>query len=225
MGTRGCLPSTGTRVSHKCLTGPPRTALGQLAGAWGMESSGTSRLRVEGQGCHVVLRPDPDAAQAIENWRWMLDRAHDGWGAKRIASALNRERIPSPDAGRQRTCQRSKHEVTGKWSARSVLELLRNPLIVALQMYGRRSEGRHRRLGSDGRPRELREEEWNGGKCDSSITPTRSLSELSSRSNRCTTVQSGGRFSRSLMSAGRHNVVYLARKILGSTRWRVGLLT
>ena len=114
------------------------------------------------QGCHVVIRPDPDAAQAIDNWRWMLDRAADGWGAKRIASDMNRRRIPSPDAGRRRRDRDCRHEVTGKWSGRSVLELLRNPLIVAVQTYGRRSEGRHRRLGAEGRPRYLHEEERNG---------------------------------------------------------------
>jgi hypothetical protein len=50
-----------------------------------------------------------------------------------------------------------KHLVIGKWSPNTVAELCRNPLIIAVQQYGKRSEGKIRRLGADG-PRLLEDD-------------------------------------------------------------------
>jgi len=87
-------------------------------------------------------------------WILMLDLAHQGWGAKRITNYLNKLGIPSPDAGRIRMDHDVPHYVSGRWNARTVLELLRNSTILGILVYGQRSEGGIRRLGADG-PRKL----------------------------------------------------------------------
>ncbi len=69
---------------------------------------------------------------------------------------FNSEGIPSPDAGRIRHDHGVPHVVTGKWGHTTVLELSRNPFAVGIQEFGRRSEGKHRRLGANG-PRILNE--------------------------------------------------------------------
>jgi DNA invertase Pin-like site-specific DNA recombinase len=99
-------------------------------------------------GCHVRVVPDDPLKIAV--WLEILALKEKGWGIKRIAAHLNERGIPSPDAGRTRTDQGVSHRVSGKWSANTVGELCRNPIIVGVQRYGRRSEGKLRRLGPSG---------------------------------------------------------------------------
>ncbi len=75
---------------------------------------------------------------------------------KKIALRLNDMGIPSPDAGRVRRDHGSAHRVTGKWHQNTVRDLCTNPIIAGIKEYGRRSEGRYRRVGVGG-PRELEE--------------------------------------------------------------------
>jgi hypothetical protein len=110
---------------------------------------------VRQQGCHV--RVMPKFPEKIAVWLQILAWKEQGWGIKRIAKALNDRGIPSPDAGRTRTDRGVKHYVTGKWSQNTVAELCRNPIIVGFQEYGKRSEGKIRRLGKAG-PRLLEDE-------------------------------------------------------------------
>ena len=56
--------------------------------------------------------------------------------AKRIAKHLNDLGVPSPGAGRQRKDHGVLHRVTGKWGARTILELCRNCAIIGLKEYG-----------------------------------------------------------------------------------------
>lgn len=112
--------------------------------------------RVREPGAHVRIMPKDTDKLAI--WRYILDLKDKGWGAPRIAKHLNSLGIPSPDAGRTRTDHGVKHLVSGKWSTRSVLELCRNPAIIGMLSFGRRSDGTHRRLGKDG-PRVLNEKD------------------------------------------------------------------
>jgi len=106
------------------------------------------RRRVREPGCHVQIRPkDPEK---IAIWLFILELAKSGWGAKRITNKLNEMGVPSPDAGKVRHDHGVAHRISGKWNSRTVLELLRNPAIIAVQQYGRRSEGAHRRLGVGG---------------------------------------------------------------------------
>ncbi len=104
--------------------------------------------RVRQPGCHV--RVAPRDADKIAVWLQILDWKAQGWGFKRIARELNERGIPSPDARRTRTDHGVKHRVSGKWSPGTVAELCRNPIIIGIQEYGRRSEGKIRRLGADG---------------------------------------------------------------------------
>jgi hypothetical protein len=110
--------------------------------------------RVQQAGCHVRVVPDDPAKLAV--WMQILALKEQGWGCKRIANFLNERRIPSPDAGRVRTDHGARHQVTGKWKHNTVAELCRNPIILGVQQYGRRSEGTIRRLGAEG-PRLLDE--------------------------------------------------------------------
>ncbi len=104
--------------------------------------------RVRMAGCHV--RHLPDNEEKLTNWLWMLEMKEAGWGIKRIANRLNELNIPSPDAGRTRTDQGETHLVSGRWSPTAVSSLCRNPLIIGIREYGRRSEGKHRRTSQNG---------------------------------------------------------------------------
>jgi DNA invertase Pin-like site-specific DNA recombinase len=110
---------------------------------------------VRQSGCHV--RVVPKFPEKIAVWLQVLAWKSQGWGAKRIAKELNDRGIPSPDAGRIRTDHGVKHFVSGKWSHRTVLDLCQNATILGIQEYGKRSEGKIRRLGEDG-PRVLDEQ-------------------------------------------------------------------
>jgi hypothetical protein len=111
---------------------------------------------VQQSGCHV--RVFPDDFEKIAVWLQILELKAKGWGVKRIAQYLNDRGIPSPDAGRTRTDHGVKHLVSGKWNHNSVGELCRNPVILGIQQYGMRSEGKIRRLGNAG-PRLLEEKD------------------------------------------------------------------
>ncbi len=128
---------------------PPYGHVRVLVNAAGnvIETLPTGR-RVRQPGCHVRWKAaDQDK---IMVWILILDLKHKGWGAKRIARYLNNLGIPSPGAGRMRKDHGIKHRVSGKWCARTILELCSNAAILAIKEYGNRSEGWHRRLGADG---------------------------------------------------------------------------
>src|SRR5439155_279454 len=89
-------------------------------------------------GCHVRVAPHDPVKIAV--WLQILELKAKGWGLKRIAKHLNDRNVPSPDAGRTRTDQGVKHRVSGKWNHNTVGELCRNPAILGVQQYGKRSE-------------------------------------------------------------------------------------
>ncbi len=105
-------------------------------------------------GHHVRFLPHDEEKIAI--WCMMLEWRAAGESCKRIAARLNGIGIPSPDAGRVRRDHGSTHRVPGKWHANTVRDLCANPIIAGIKEYGRRSEGRYRRVGIGG-PRELEE--------------------------------------------------------------------
>jgi DNA invertase Pin-like site-specific DNA recombinase len=114
-------------------------------------------------GSHTEIRPKDGAK--IRGWGMMLEWwVKNGWGTKRIAAELNALGIPSPDAGRTRTENGRRHRVSGTWTPSTVRALLSNRAIVAVKQYGVQSEGAHRRLGPDGRPRLLDEADECDGK-------------------------------------------------------------
>ena len=105
-------------------------------------------------GHHVRFLPRDD--EKIGLWCMMLEWRAAGDSCKKIAARLNEMGIPSPDAGRVRRDHGSTHRVPGKWHPNTVRDLCSNPIIAGIKEYGRRSEGRYRRLGIGG-PRELDE--------------------------------------------------------------------
>lgn len=104
--------------------------------------------RVRQSGCHVIIVPHHMEKVAV--WLRILDWSDDEWGNARIADQLNKEGIPSPGAGRIRRDHGVTHRVSGKWYPNTVKHLIENRAILGILDFGRRSEGRHRRLGSDG---------------------------------------------------------------------------
>jgi predicted site-specific integrase-resolvase len=105
-------------------------------------------------GHHVRFLPRDQEKLGI--WCMMLEWRAAGESCKRIAARLNQMGIPSPDTGRTRRDHGSEYRVPGKWHPNTIRDLCSNPIIAGIKEYGRRSEGRYRRVGIDG-PRELDE--------------------------------------------------------------------
>jgi hypothetical protein len=110
---------------------------------------------IKREGCHVAWIPQDK--QKISIWLQILDWRQMGYGYKRIATMLNEMGIPSPGAGRIRTDHGEKHLVSGLWTDGSVRNLCANGTIAGFIEYGKRSEGKIRRISPDG-PRLLDEE-------------------------------------------------------------------
>jgi hypothetical protein len=102
---------------------------------------------VRQKGHHVVLLPGPaDEVHLGLRIRAMLVRIP----ASRVARILTEEGIPSPDAGRTRTDNGVSHQVSGVWTATSVVNIGRNSLWDAITSCGRRSMGDCRRMTPEG---------------------------------------------------------------------------
>lgn len=114
--------------------------------------------RVRQAGCHVIIVPKDDTK--IRTWLYILQLKEEGRGYKYIVRCLNELGIPSPDAGNIRTDHGMRHEVSGRWTVGTVRSLCMNRAIIGLLDYGRRSEGKHRRLGKGG-PRRLEDSDRN----------------------------------------------------------------
>jgi len=112
--------------------------------------------RVKMQGHHVVWLPGPDEELALI--RRILDMLMTT-PASRVAATLTNEGIPSPDAGRYRTDNGVRHQVSGTWSQTTINNIARNPLLRAVTAYGRRSMGDKLRFTPEG-PRELTDDEF-----------------------------------------------------------------
>jgi hypothetical protein len=145
MAARGL--STGGRAPYgfgRALVGPDDTFVQWLEDGENVRRSGH----------HVRFLPRDDVKIGV--WCMILEWRATGDSCKKIAARLNEMGIPSPDAGRVRRDNGSAHRVPGKWHPNTVRDLCSNPIIAGIKEYGRRSEGRYRRVGVDG-PRELEE--------------------------------------------------------------------
>lgn len=143
MASRGL--STGGRAPYgfgRALVGPDDTFVKWL-------EDGENVRRAEH---HVRFLPRDE--EKIGLWCTMLEWRAEGVSCKKIAARLNEMGIPSPDAGRVRRDHGSEHRVPGKWHPNTIRDLCSNPIIAGIKEYGRRSEGRYRRVGVGG-PREL----------------------------------------------------------------------
>lgn len=147
MASRGL--STGGRAPYgfgRALVGPNDDFVQWLADGENVRRAGH----------HVRFLPRDEEKIAI--WCMMLDWREAGESCKRIAARLNQMGIPSPDHGRTRRDHGAEYHVPGKWHPNTVRDLCSNPLIAGIKEYGRRSEGRYRRVGAGG-PRELTEDD------------------------------------------------------------------
>ncbi len=79
--------------------------------------------------------------------------------ASRVAAILNEEGIPSPDAGRYRTDNGVRHQVSGLWHQPTIINIARNRLLVAIATHGQRSMGDQLRMTPEG-PRSLSESDY-----------------------------------------------------------------
>lgn len=145
MAARGL--STGGRAPYgfcRALAGPDDTFVQWLEDGENIRRGGH----------HVRFLPRYEDKLSV--WCMILEWRATGESCKKIAARLNEMGIPSPDAGRVRRDHGSAHRVPGKWHPNTVYDLCTNPIIAGIKEYGRRSEGRYRRVGVGG-PRELEE--------------------------------------------------------------------
>jgi Resolvase, N terminal domain len=110
--------------------------------------------RVRLAGHHVVWLPTNEERLQI-GFR-ILDMLEQ-LPASRVAAILTAEGISSPDAGRYRKDNGVRHLVSGDWHATTVINIARNPLLLAMKTYGRRSMGKLFRFTPEG-PRLLSED-------------------------------------------------------------------
>lgn len=119
------------------------------------------RKHVHLEGCHIEIRPHD--LQKIAIWLRILDLKSSGMGYQRIAKVLNEENIPSPNAGGTRKYRGITCSVSSTWSRNTIRSLCKNAAIVGWLEYGKRSTGKHRRLGEEG-PRVLADSDRVDGK-------------------------------------------------------------
>jgi hypothetical protein len=87
---------------------------------------------------HVVWLPGDEEKLRLN--RRILDMLKK-MPAIRVAATLTAEGIPSPDAGRMRRDNGVRHPVSGVWNQNTIINIARNPLLIAVASYGRRSMG------------------------------------------------------------------------------------
>lgn len=102
-------------------------------------------------GHHVVWLPTADAELAVV--RRILDLI-ETTTAGRIATALNAEGVPAPNAGRTFTRHGHVLPVSGLWTTNTVRNIATHPALVSLMEYGKRGSGDQMRFTPAG-PRPL----------------------------------------------------------------------
>jgi len=112
--------------------------------------------RVRMRGHHVVWFPGPDSELAVI--RRILDLLRK-MPASQVARRLTDDGVASPDTGRTRTDNGVKHVIHGIWHQTTIINIARNPLLVAICSYGRRSMGDQLRYAANG-PRGLNDDDF-----------------------------------------------------------------
>jgi hypothetical protein len=108
---------------------------------------------VKKAGHHVVWLPgSEEELRLIRRILEMLELMP----AFRVAAKLTEEGVPPPDADRYRTDRGIRHRTSGVWHQTTISNIARNPLLVAMTTYGRRSMGDQLRFSPHG-PRGLDE--------------------------------------------------------------------
>jgi hypothetical protein len=112
--------------------------------------------RVRMAGHHVVWLPGKEGElEVIRRIVDMLERMP----ASRVATILTAEGVLPPDWNRERTDNGCKHRTSGVWRQSVITGIARNPLIIGLFTYGKRSMGDQVRFSPEG-PRNLEETDW-----------------------------------------------------------------
>ena len=112
--------------------------------------------RVRMKGHHVAWLPGPDSElNVIRRILVMLEKLP----ASQVASKLTSEGVPTPDHDRFRTDNGVRHRTSGVWHQTTIINIARNPLLLAMVEYRRRSMGDQLRCTPDG-PRELRDSDF-----------------------------------------------------------------
>jgi len=109
------------------------------------------KLKVRREGCHVRIKPHDKAK--IQLWLQILHwygTKEFQWGYKRIVRELNQLGFASPGAGRTRRHGGIVQPVSGKWCVRVVKQMIQNPAIIGMCVYGQQLQGAHRRFSLDG---------------------------------------------------------------------------
>ncbi len=112
-----------------------------------------NREYVKMAGHHVVWLPGPVEELALI--RRILELL-ETMPASQVAKLLTSEGVPPPDADRHRTDHGVLHPTSGVWHQTTITNIARNPLLLAVTSYGRRSMGDQLRFTPDG-PRGLGE--------------------------------------------------------------------
>jgi DNA invertase Pin-like site-specific DNA recombinase len=129
---------------------------------WLAKEDGTPvRELVEGErvrmaGHRVVWLPGPDEELSVI--RRIIDMLPT-MPATQVAKALTAEGVATPDAGRYRTDNAVRHLTSGVWHQTTIINIARNPLLIAVATYGHRSMGDQMRFTPEG-PRELRDSDF-----------------------------------------------------------------
>jgi Resolvase, N terminal domain len=113
---------------------------------------------VKRKGHHVVWVPVPETHPEWQVTKRILSLLPT-MPASRVAAILTSERIPSPDAGRMRTDNGVRHATSGVWHQTTIVNIARNPLLLAVVTHGRRSMGDQLRWSPDG-PRPLNDSDF-----------------------------------------------------------------
>jgi DNA invertase Pin-like site-specific DNA recombinase len=130
---------------------------------WQVREDGTPVRRlsdgevVKMAGHHVVWLPVKDEG-VWATIRRILDLL-ESTPASRVAAQLTKEKVPPPDAGRQRTDRGVRHATSGVWHQVTVTNIARNPLLRAVVEYGRRSMGDTLRFNQV-QPREMTDDDF-----------------------------------------------------------------
>jgi len=136
--------------------------------------------KVDQLGCRVRIKPKD--WEKIRVWVWIIEQFERGLGTRAIANRLTEQGIPTPAAGSKRKRNGIDVPVSTAWHSETVMQLLRNPVIIGLQAYGRQSAGTHKRWSPDG-PRDMsRSSSRSGGIGYRRCWPTARTRRFASRS-------------------------------------------
>lgn len=140
---------------------------------WLVREDGTAvrelmeKEKVRMPGHHVFWLPGPE--EELDLIRRILEML-ETMPAGRVADVLNRERIPSPDANRIRKVHGVLRPTRGRWNHTTITNIARNPLLLAMRSYGRRSVGDQLRFDRNG-PRELTDEDYRSDRATDQVKP------------------------------------------------------